>query len=119
VPAALVTASGATAVAVAGAPLAVAAGLALAGAGVALLYPVTITDLVGTPGLAPGQAVSLGALASGAAVLSAPAALAAVSAEVDLRTAFLVTLPLLALLVAIPGPAARGVRGTRATVPAG
>jgi hypothetical protein len=111
-----VSALGATAVALASAPVAVAGGLMVAGAGVALLYPVTLGDLVGTPGLPSARAISLGALASGSAVLCAPAALAAVSASVDLRTAFLITLPLLAMLVLLP-PRGRGP--ARASVPRG
>jgi len=67
-------------------------------------------------GIDSARAISLGALASGSAVLCAPAALAAVSASVDLRTAFLITLPLLAMLVLLP-PRGRGP--ARASVPRG
>ncbi|GAA3334969.1 hypothetical protein GCM10020358_01390 [Amorphoplanes nipponensis] len=97
--AAAVTAAGATLVVVAGHPAAITAGLVVAGAGVATLYPVTLAGLVATPGLSAGPAVSLGALASGTAILVAPVALARLADVVALRLAFLITLPLLAALL--------------------
>ncbi|AGZ44548.1 MFS transporter [Actinoplanes friuliensis] len=98
---AAVTAAGAVLVAAAGHPAAVTAGLVVAGAGVATLYPVALAGLVATPRLSAAHAASLGALASGTAILAAPAALARLADVVDLRLAFLITLPLLALLLLI------------------
>ncbi len=100
--AAAVSAAGAVGVALAGATAPVAASLVLAGLGVAVLYPVTLADLTQAPGLRAAHAASLGALASGVAILAAPPALAALGEAVDLRLAFLACLPLLAVLVALP-----------------
>ncbi|WP_433160145.1 MFS transporter [Kribbella sp. CA-247076] len=82
-------------------PAAVALGLVIAGAGVAPLYPVTLAALVATPGLNPTRLSAIGALASGTAILLTPAALAALSRVADLRTAYLITIPLLVLLMAL------------------
>lgn len=79
-------------------PAAVAAGLAVAGLGVAPLYPVTLAALVATPGLSSARLSAIGALASGTAILVAPAVLAVLARVLDLRTAYLVTLPLIAAL---------------------
>jgi hypothetical protein len=76
----------------------VAIGLVIAGLGVAPLYPVTLAALVATPGLSPARLAAFGALASGTAILLAPAALALIARVVEIRTAYLVTLPLIALL---------------------
>lgn len=85
-------------------PAVVTAGLVVAGIGVAPLYPMTVAALVATPGLSPARLAALGAAASGAAILSAPAILAGLTRVIDLRTAFLITLPLLATLFAISRP---------------
>jgi MFS family permease len=79
-------------------PAVVALGLVVAGLGVAPLYPVTLASLVATPGLSSARLAAIGAMASGTAILVAPAALAVVARVVDLRTAYLVTLPLLGVL---------------------
>jgi hypothetical protein len=73
----------------------------VAGAGVATLYPVALAGLVDTPRLSAAHAASLGALASGTAVPAAPAALARLADVVELRPAFLITLPLLAALLVL------------------
>jgi MFS family permease len=80
------------------APAAVALGLVVAGLGVAPLYPVTLAALVATPGLSSARLAAVGAMASGTAILVAPALLAVLARVVDLRTAYLVTLPLIAVL---------------------
>jgi MFS family permease len=85
-----------------GDPWTVTAGLGIAGLGIAVLYPVTLSQLVATPGLAPRHSASLGAFASGTAILAAPALLAALGGVFSLRVAFLLPIPLLALLVALP-----------------
>ncbi|GAA0809937.1 hypothetical protein [Spirilliplanes yamanashiensis] len=106
------TATGALGVVAVDHPAVVTAALALAGAGVAPLYPVTLADLVATPGLRGAHAASLGALASGVAIVSAPAGLALLADTTGLRAAFLVTLPLLLVLVLLrpsrPAPPATG-----------
>ncbi|GAA0614029.1 MFS transporter [Kribbella sandramycini] len=79
-------------------PAIIAAGLVIAGIGVAPLYPVTLAALVATPGLNPTRLAGLGALASGTAILITPAALAGLARVVDLRTAYLITIPLLVAL---------------------
>jgi MFS family permease len=85
-----------------GDPWTVTAGLGVAGLGIAMLYPVTLARLVATPGLAERHSASLGAFASGTAILAAPALLATLSGVASLRIAFLLPIPLLALLVALP-----------------
>jgi hypothetical protein len=84
-----------------GDPWTVTTGLAIAGLGIAVLYPVTLAQLVATPGLAARHSASLGAFASGTAILAAPALLAALGGAVSLRVAFLLPVPLLAVLVAL------------------
>jgi MFS family permease len=77
----------------------VTAGLAIAGLGTAVLYPVTLAQFVDTPGLSPRHSASLGALASGAAILAAPTLLAALDGVINLRVAFLLPIPVLAVLL--------------------
>jgi MFS family permease len=101
IPAALLATAGTLLVSLFGAPAAVTVGLVLAGLGVAPLYPLTIAALVAIPGINPARLAALGALASGTAILLAPSFLAALAGWLDLRTAFLIPLPLLALLWAI------------------
>ncbi|MBG0822465.1 MFS transporter [Planomonospora sp. ID91781] len=101
-------AAGTLAVALTASPAPVAAGLLAAGLGIAPLYPVTLARLVQVPGLTAARSAAYGALASGTAILAAPAALAALGAALDLRTAFLVTVPpLAAVLAAASWPRAR------------
>ncbi|MFC9970624.1 hypothetical protein ACFVH6_06935 [Spirillospora sp. NPDC127200] len=102
----LLAAAGTAAVALTNAPVPVTAGLVLAGLGVAPFYPVTLARFVRLPGLGSTRSAAYGALASGTAVLAAPAALAALGAALDLRVAYLVAvLPLIAVLAAatLPG----------------
>ncbi|GAA1694796.1 hypothetical protein GCM10009745_45540 [Kribbella yunnanensis] len=80
------------------APALIALGLIIAGIGVAPLYPVTLAALVALPGLSPTRLAALGALASGTAILITPAALAALARLVNLRLAYLITIPLLLAL---------------------
>lgn len=81
----------------------VAAGLVIAGLGVATMYPVTLSRLMGVPGLSPAHGASLGAFASGTAIVAAPIALAALAGVVDVRLAFLIPIPLLVTLVLLHG----------------
>ena len=101
VPSAVLAVVGTLLVSLFDAPAVVAAGLVVAGAGVAPLYPITLAALVATPGLSPARLAAIGAMASGTAILVAPAALAVLARVVDLRTAYLITLPLLAALFAL------------------
>jgi fucose permease len=111
--AAVVTAAATLAV-VAGPWLLTAAGLLVAGLALATTYPTALSLLVRVPGLSLRLATSLGVAASGVAISAAPLALAAIAGVTDLRLAFLLPLPLLALLViavhprwappAVPGP---------------
>ncbi len=79
----------------------VSAGFILAGIGVATLYPVTLAQLMAVPGLPAATGASVGALASGTAIVLAPVALSAVATVIDLRLAFLLPIPLLLLLVGL------------------
>ncbi|WP_350274623.1 MFS transporter [Kribbella sp. HUAS MG21] len=97
-PSGALAALGTVLVSVFDAPAVVALGLVVAGLGVAPLYPVTVASLVATPGLSSARLAAVGAMASGTAILVAPAVLAVVARVVELRTAYLVTLPLLAVL---------------------
>ncbi|GGN97342.1 hypothetical protein GCM10010112_89500 [Actinoplanes lobatus] len=74
--------------------------LLAAGLGVAPLYPLGLADLMATPGLHRTAGASLGAFASGVAILIAPNLLARLAVTTDLRAAFLVTVPLAAAAVA-------------------
>ncbi|WP_202873306.1 MFS transporter [Kribbella capetownensis] len=98
VPSGLLAVAGTLLVSLFDSPVTVALGLGVAGFGIAPLYPVTLAALVATPGLSPARLAAVGALASGVAILIAPAVLAVLARVLDLRTAYLVTLPLLATL---------------------
>ncbi len=101
-------AAGTLVVALFDAPVPVTAGLVLAGLGVAPFYPVTLARLIQVPGLSPARSAAYGALASGTAILAAPATLAALGSALDLRTAYLVTVLPMALVLAaatLPGRA--------------
>ena len=74
-------------------------GQLVSGVGVAVFYPITLARLMGTPGLRPELGASLGALASGTAIMTAPVLLATLALAGDLRIAFLAALPVLALLL--------------------
>ncbi len=80
----------------------------IAGFGIATLYPLTLANLMATPGLRPELGASLGALGSGTAITLAPAALAGLALVVDLQMAFLVPLPILALLLLLHHERGRG-----------
>jgi hypothetical protein len=101
VPAGLLAIVGTLLVSLFDAPAAVTIGLVTAGVGVAPLYPVTLAALVATPGLNPTRLAAIGALASGTAILLTPAALAALARVADLRTAYLITIPLIILLITL------------------
>ncbi len=85
-------------------PLVVCVGLGVAGLGVATLYPIVLADLISIPRVSPAHLASLSACASGVAILVAPAVLAGLASVVELRTAFLLPLPLLAVLLLVRRP---------------
>ena len=58
---------------------------------------------MGHADVAPRRAASLATLASGTAILTAPAVLGLLGQSRGLRTSFLVTVPLLAALVLVAG----------------
>ena len=93
----------------------IALGLLLAGLGIAVLYPVTLARLLATPRLPQEWGSSLGALASGVAIVLAPAGLALLGDVVELRLAFLVVLPMLAALALLYGRAGSGGTGSGGT----
>ena len=87
----------------------------LAGLGVGPLYPLTLARLVARPGLGASASASLGAAASGTAILLAPAGLAVLAGSVGFRLAYLAALPLLGgvlLTSADRAPAARRGHGS-------
>lgn len=104
VPAGVLALSGSLLVSLFGSPAIVVTGLLLAGVGVAPLYPLTIAELVATPGIRPVRLAALGALASATAILAAPTILAALATVIDLSKAFLITIPVLLVLFLISRP---------------
>jgi MFS family permease len=80
-------------------PGVVTAGIAVASLGIAPLYPIMLGRLVGIPGLSGRHSASIGSLASGTAILAAPAALGWLDGQIGLREAFLLPLPLLLVLL--------------------
>ncbi|MDA1358899.1 hypothetical protein O1R50_04655 [Glycomyces luteolus] len=82
-------------------PVTVTAGIAVASLGIAPLYPIMLGRLVGIPGLSGRHSASIGSLASGTAILSAPAALGWLDGQIGLREAFLLPIPLLVVLLVL------------------
>lgn len=77
-----------------------AAGLLVAGAGVALLYPLTLARVVAAWPHARDRASGTAALASGTAIGVAPLCLAGIADQIGLRLAYLIVPVLLAALAA-------------------
>lgn len=102
VPAALATVAVGTVVVYFGQdPAVVTAGIAVASLGIAPLYPIMLGRLVGIPGLSGRHSASIGSLASGTAILAAPAVLGWLDGQIGLREAFLLPLPLLLILLVL------------------
>lgn len=80
-------------------PAGVTAGITIASLGIALLYPITLAQLLSVPDLSARRSASIGSLASGTAILAAPAILGWLDSVIDLRWAFLLPIPLLAALL--------------------
>lgn len=100
VTAATATAMAGTAVVFAGAdPATVTVGITVSSLGISLLYPITLAQLVDVPNLDSRHSASIGSLASGTAILTAPTVLGWLDTGIDLRTAFLLPIPLLLVLL--------------------
>jgi hypothetical protein len=82
-------------------PVTAIVGLGLAGVAVSPLYPTRMTALLTRFPGAPDQASTRGSIASGAALLFAPALMATIRALTDVRTAYLAVPILLAVLVVL------------------
>lgn len=80
-------------------PYTVTAGIAVASLGIAPLYPIMLARLVSVPNLTARHSASIGSLASGTAILAAPAALAWLDTQIGLREAFLLPIPLMVILL--------------------
>jgi hypothetical protein len=80
-------------------PYPVAAGILVASLGIAPLYPIMLGRLVSVPDLADRHSASIGSLASGTAILAAPAALGWLDTQIGLREAFLLPIPLIVVLI--------------------
>jgi hypothetical protein len=97
-------------------------GIGLAGLGASPLYPMRMTALLRRFPVAPDQASARGSVASGAALLTAPALMVSLRALTDVRAAY-VAVPVLVALLAIltvdewrPGAGTgAGVRSARAS----
>jgi fucose permease len=85
-------------------PVTAIAGLGLAGVAVSPLYPTRMTALLTRFPGAPDQASTRGSIASGFALLVAPALMATLRALTDVRTAYLAVPILLAVLVVLDRP---------------
>ena len=81
-------------------PTAAIIGIGVAGVGVAPLYPTRMTALMACFPRSPDQGSTRGAIASGAALLIAPALMATLRALTDVRTAYL-TVPVLLVILAV------------------
>jgi hypothetical protein len=82
-------------------PVTVTAGIAVASLGIAPLYPIMLGRLVEVPGLTSQHSASIGSLASGTAILAAPAALGWFDGQIGLREAFLLPIPLMVVLLVL------------------
>jgi hypothetical protein len=89
------------------------AGIGIAGVGASPLYPSRMTALLDRFPLSPEQGSARGSLASGVALVSAPALMAGLRGLSDVRTAYLAVPVLLAVLavVARPAPSAASSAG--------
>lgn len=81
-------------------PAAAIVGIGLAGLGVAPLYPTRMTALMARFPRSPDQGSTRGAIASGTALLVAPALMATLRALTDVRTAYL-AVPVLLVVLAV------------------
>jgi MFS family permease len=82
-------------------PVLAIAGIAIAGVGAAPLYPTRATALLARFPRSPDQGAARAALASGTALVTAPAIMVGVREAADVRTAYLAVPVLLVLLAAL------------------
>lgn len=87
-----------------GEPAAAIAGIGLAGLGAAPLYPTRVTELITRFPSSPDQGATRGGIASGVALVGAPALMAGLRALTDVRTAYLVVPVLLVALAVLAKP---------------
>lgn len=87
-----------------GEPVAAIAGIGVAGLGAAPLYPTRITALLARFPASPDQGATRGGIASGIALVGAPALMAGLRALTDVRTAYLTVPVLLVLLLVLAKP---------------
>jgi MFS family permease len=85
-------------------PVSSIAGIGLAGLGASPLYPTRMTALLQRFPRSPDQAATRGSIASGVALISAPALMGGLRAATDVRTAYLAVPLLLALLTVLARP---------------
>jgi MFS family permease len=89
-----------------GQPAVAIVGIGLAGLGAAPLYPARVTALLARFPASPDQGATRGGIASGIALLSAPALMAGLRAVSDVRTAYLAVPVLLVALAFLAKPIA-------------
>lgn len=89
-----------------GEPAAAIAGIGLAGLGAAPLYPTRVTALMARFPASPDQGATRGGVASGIALVGAPALMAGLRELTDVRTAYLAVPVLLVLLAVLAKPVA-------------
>ncbi len=85
-------------------PVSSIAGIGVAGLGASPLYPMRMTALLHRFPRSPDQAATRGSIASGVALLGAPALMAGLRAATDVRTAYLAVPVLLAVLAGLARP---------------
>ena len=85
------------------------AGIGVAGLGASPLYPSRLTALLDRFPTSPDQGSARGTLASGVALVAAPALMAGLRAASDVRTAYLAVPVLLAVLLILARPVANRV----------
>ncbi|OKL46967.1 hypothetical protein BSR29_05430 [Boudabousia liubingyangii] len=78
------------------------AGLIIAGMGTALLYPITVDDLVALPGISANQAAAYSSLGGGAAVFLLPVILPLVQKTLSTGHSLLLLIPMVILMYALP-----------------
>ena len=98
-------------------PVSSIAGIGLAGLGASPLYPTRMTALLRRFPRSPDQAATRGSIASGVALLSAPALMAGLRAVTDVRTAYLAVPLLLAVLTVLARPTAAPTFAPAASIP--
>jgi hypothetical protein len=86
------------------------AGIGIAGLGASPLYPSRLTALLDRFPASPHEGSARGSLASGAALMAAPALMATLRAVFDVRVAYLAVPVLLVVLALLANPSIRGRR---------